>query len=303
MISQRSNTQRTTFNSLALELKQAIYQYAAIDDDHGNQNEIRVTYILDKKSHDGIGTLQSQTLTTLEKLLKVDSYIWQEAIDYLTGPLFCWVLVSDAQPHMFLLRALRKNVPKEVLSRVGHVHLLRVSIQRHTYELVERHQARGEPSELSSFEDIISASPYLSCLGNQYTMDDTTFTAKVKRDISYAMTLLPHAFPSLHRLDISLDTLDCLVDALSPSPIDTHHVQDLVYLTKDIRRPLVTELTSLKHMESIAIIEICVFWEDSLGSHRPPGYDLSDKTLRTLQQTFIEALRLRIPAKSITGYA
>jgi hypothetical protein len=93
--SETSTIHRSSFNSLPLELRQAVYHYAATDnptnnhdDDDGSARELRVTYKMNDSTHAEIGTLQSQALATLEKLLEVANNTWQEAVDYLTGPLF-----------------------------------------------------------------------------------------------------------------------------------------------------------------------------------------------------------------------
>jgi hypothetical protein len=106
--------QQTSFNRLPLELRQAIYQYAATDDseEHGPR-EIRIKYTMNDTTHAEIGVLESQALSTLDTLSKVSKDIWEEAVVYLTSPLFCWALISDAQPHMYLLQALRKTVSKK----------------------------------------------------------------------------------------------------------------------------------------------------------------------------------------------
>ncbi|KAF2831042.1 hypothetical protein CC86DRAFT_401601 [Ophiobolus disseminans] len=148
---------------------------------------------------DTVGTLRSQALATLEKLLQVDRNMWQEAVDYLTGPIFCWVLVSDAQPHMYLLRALRKTAPKEVVTRIVHARLSQVTVQRHIDALIPR---RYDTST-------VTPSPHIVQLGPQ-TIEYGYRRARkmVTSEVGYAMIILPHVLPSLQRLDITLDVAD-----------------------------------------------------------------------------------------------
>jgi hypothetical protein len=300
--------QRTSFNSLPLELRQAVYHYAATDnrtdnhdDDDGSAREVRVTYKMNDTTDAEIGTLQSQAIATLEKLLKVARNTWQEPVDYLTGPLFCWVLISDEAPHMFLLRALRKSVPKEVFSKIVHARLLRVSLQRHTFGVHSESVSVSRAYQASL--DMISASAYLSHLGSQYTAEENHLIAKVKSDIRYAMTLLPHTFTSLRRLDINLDIVDCIHKAGHPPALNIRDILGKDFDRHNDRGPLVEPLATLRHMKTISLVDIRVLWVDFLGSRRPSGYDLCDVTVQNFQQILIEALKKRIPAKSITGHA
>jgi predicted hydrolase (HD superfamily) len=198
------------------------------------------------------------------------------------------VLISEEAPHMFLHRALRKSVPKEVLGKIVHARLLRVSLQQHIFE---------------AFSMPTVTSAYVNSLVSQYGEQEQHTIAKVKHDIGYAMTLLSHTFNSLRRLDINLDIVDYI-----HNPCHTAAENIPRILAEDIhdgtnRGPLLLPLATLRHMKSISLVDIRVLWVDFLGSRRPSGYDLCDVTVQNFQQIMIEALKKRIPAKSITGHA
>jgi len=282
--------QQTSFNGLPLELRQAIYQYAAIDDseDH-DARQIRIQYTMKAVGHAEVGVLDSQALSTLETLSKISTEIWEEAVQYLTGQLFCWILVSDAQPHMYLLRALRKSVPKDILGRISHIRLLRLSVIQHTFDL----------TSATSIADSLAASAYLSRLGLQYTDRNEHLRTKVKGDVGYAITLLPYVFSALRRPDLNIELADALhMRGQTVRSIDVHAVKEAYFWENYVGA--FSPLRMLRHVNGIRDIELFVLWDSFLGAlHRPPGYDLSNDATRELQRNFVEALKTCVPAKSI----
>lgn len=83
---------------------------------------------LSQATIDGSGTFDASILELFESLQQVSSELHREAIMYLTGRLFFWVFVSEAQPHMYLLQALHKHTQGQVLFRICRVRLEGLSV-------------------------------------------------------------------------------------------------------------------------------------------------------------------------------
>lgn len=189
---------------------------------------------------------------------------------------------------MYLLRAFRKTVPKEVLSKILHVHLLRVTLRRYVFKF---------PRVTTGMSN------YFIHLGPQYTTGLPILSVKIKNDIGYVATLLPHAFPSLLRIDISLHVTDCFdmphldrfndsEQALQLATAHWHH------------SPLFMPSLLLAHMKNIENIEVCILWDKNL--HQCLNQGSSTAIIghaQRLQQLFEDDLKTQVAVKSITSHA
>ncbi|OAL07649.1 hypothetical protein IQ06DRAFT_342365 [Phaeosphaeriaceae sp. SRC1lsM3a] len=116
--------------TLPLELRQCIYRYAT--NDSNEERDIGIEFALSEDGKDEFGTFVAPVLDALVKMKEISSAMYEEAVKHLTGLSFTWVLVSELQPHMYLLRALRKSYPKDALERISHIRLERMTVLEHT---------------------------------------------------------------------------------------------------------------------------------------------------------------------------
>jgi hypothetical protein len=118
-----------TFFSLPAELRQYIYKIAATD----NSRDFVVTFTLHQNTQSGNGALRSQALAVFQKLYNVSMLVRQDIGSFMTFTHFRWVLISDAQPHLYLLRKLLWTIPEEIRSKIVHVYLPRIRLQEHCF--------------------------------------------------------------------------------------------------------------------------------------------------------------------------
>ncbi|OAL07650.1 hypothetical protein IQ06DRAFT_342366 [Phaeosphaeriaceae sp. SRC1lsM3a] len=196
---------KITFYSLPLEMRQNIYLFAATD--LCNEREIRVKFELSHTTTDGSGTFDAPTLDLLSSLQQVSSELYQEATEYMTSAVFCWVFVSEAQPHLYMLQALRKYAQGQVLSRITHVRLEGVSVMNMTH-----------PGAPVINLDEVPIPAYFKHSQSEYAPtaipNSKDIPDEVMREIGHGLSLLPHQMSSLQRLDIDLDKSDYLVDSI-----------------------------------------------------------------------------------------
>jgi hypothetical protein len=119
-----------TFFSLPTELRQYIYKIAATD----NLRDFEMTFTLHQNTSNGTGAFRSQALAVFQKLYNVNKLVRLDMVNFMTFTHFRWVLISDTQPHLYLLRGLLWTVPEEVRSKIVHAQLPRLRVQEHVYQ-------------------------------------------------------------------------------------------------------------------------------------------------------------------------
>lgn len=139
--------------------------------------------------------LLSHTVTLI-KLKEVSMAMCEEAVKYLNSSQFTWILVSKLQPHMYLLRALRKSYPRAMLARISHVRVECASVTEHVCPVPSitfaSHGIICDEEQLSHHRRA-----YVHHLGPRYD-SETAYSSKLKRDFSYGLSLVPVAFPQFH---------------------------------------------------------------------------------------------------------
>lgn len=294
------SSRKISFHNLPLELQQTIIDYAATDSP--GARELYVTYTLYDITHDKTGRLQSQALAILDKLRRVGKKIFETAINYLTGPLFRWVFVSETQPHMFLIRALRKWVNKNILARITRIRLQHFTVTGQIcpppFKVGDVYISRYE---VISWMKIYSA--YFQRLSRADTYDEHNFSGKVKRDVGYSLTLLPPTLPALQQLELELDVVDCLrlVDRTKELLCVTQLPSN--FWQKGGDAGIFLQLGAIGNGKSVGSIDLHVFWKDLGIRSRLPCYKLKDEDAKTIQDLYLEDMRKVLSFKSVTGHS
>lgn len=293
-----ASSRAKSFHDLPLELRQNIVCYAATDSFEACK--LFVTYTLYDITHDKTGRVQSQTLAILDQIRRVGKEIFEVAIGYLTSPRFRWVFVSQAQPHLYLVRTLRKYLHKTILARIKHVSLPHFTVMGHihpAHSLIER-----ECVDQWEIESMRGTLAYVQRLPQEDTKSADRFGNKVANDVGYSLTLLPHTIPALQRLDIDLDVADCLLSGYGRFALRTIiRLPSSRWPTK-LTGGIITPLTAFGNAKTAGGIELHVFWKDSGMRSRITRYKLSDGIAKLLQELFVEGMREESPFKSITSH-
>ena len=277
---------------LPLEIKQMIFKWAASD----NSSDIQIRLL-----HDNEGQLHAPAVDLLTKLKdQYSTKAYHQAVEYLTGSMFRWTFNSDTQPHRYLLRAFRNSVPMEVRQRIKHAYLPRVTV----YGLI------NPATRSTSFKNLRMPNPsvpepysdYFTRLGATPFLDWVVLIIQIKKDNAGGMQLLPIALPSLKKLDLGLDILDCLERKPELMTDDTFvRSEDWMYLLQC--SPLSGGFGALANLTEIANLDIRVIWYDFLDKKRNfPGFsgEIEKKAHVFLMETFC----LSLPAaKSIVGHS
>ncbi|EOA89078.1 hypothetical protein ACJQWK_06045 [Exserohilum turcicum] len=278
---------------MPLELKQMVFNQIAI----GDTNDIEIK-LADEYSQ----TLESPVLDLLADLKRwypEDVYI--AAIYYFTGLQFRWVFVSDHEPYRKLFRIFRKQIPIEVRERIKHIYLRRVRLASlmNQVQLLFNSLPHSDETQLPHISDYPRyLQPIVEKLPQVQGLD--IFHA-ILLEIRSAMLLLPHAIPSLDKLDLGLEISDCLI---------TLHSQGKLYrysrfISQDTGTNaidgLVITLSPLKTIANISQLNIRIIWDSNL-EHDTKRIKITDKKEEYTKNSVIKALHKEIPAKSITGH-
>ena len=274
---------------LPLEIKQMIFKWAASD----NSSDIQIRLL-----HDNEGQLHAPAVDLLAKLKdQYSAKAYYQAVEYLTGSTFRWTFSSDTQPHRYLLRAFRNSVPMEVRQRIKHAYLPRVTV----YGLI------NPATQSTSFENLrihnpsipIPYSDYFTRLGAMTSFNWTLMVVQIKKDITGGMQLLPIALPSLKKLAIGLDPIDCL--ERHPKQITHRDIRPDDLSSRITWGPLPGGFGALANLTEIANLDIRVIWYDFLDKKRNfAGFsgEIEKKAHVFLMETFC----LSLPAaRSIVG--
>jgi len=275
---------------LPLEIKQMIFKWAASD----NSSEIQIRLL-----HGNEGQLHAPAIDLLTKLKdQYSSKAYYQAVEYLTGSTFRWTFSSDTQPDRYLLRAFRNSVPMEVRQRIKHAYLPRVTV----YGLI------NPATRSTSFEHLQTVNPsilmpypdYFTRLGAKAASDYSSIVMKIKRDIAGGISLLPHILPSLEKLDLGLDIIDCC--QTNPKDLAQYCPQDEILGLLGFG-PLRGGLEALANLKDITSLDVRVYWGDFLHKEQLSGCDLITDNETQYRDHIIKALCLSLPAaKSIVGH-
>lgn len=301
-IATSTDSQRTTFENLPLELRQDIYLCVAGD---LHKREIYVEFTLSGHVAEESGTLYSPALELLSRLHHVSEHYYHEAFEYLTSISVLWVFVSEAQPHKYLLRALREGVHKKVLQHITRVRFARVTIMGHTQPSLGKLDG-GSHDELLKIRPLPA---YLNYLGvgstrspvGQRIYDGNGLRMKVENDIAYGFTLLPLHLPALRRLHIELDILDCLTGTnfcgLLDQAIRRPHARKFYFFD---HTSMIADLVRIGHLRSAGMIEVQIHWRDfGFRGRMVDNRILTDELFEKLQVDLIERLRDQMPVRRI----
>jgi hypothetical protein len=277
---------------LPLEVKQMIFKLAASD----NDSDIQISLL-----HDNEDRLDAPAVDLLAKLKhEYSADVYTQAVQYLTGPAFRWTFISDSQPHRFLLRAFRISVPAEVRKLIEHAYLPRVTVYGLTNSVTQS----------ISLEDLLIMhrpgsthySDYLTRLGAaSASAYSSTILFQIKRDIAGGISLLPLVLPSLNKLDLSLDIIDCShTDILSLHGNATLSDQSQFQL---INGPLIAGLGALGKSEAITGLAVRVIWKDFLKKDQSFRVEFTEDVEKVSQDSYIKALGLSAPVKSVVSHS
>ncbi|KAI4648097.1 hypothetical protein J4E93_004508 [Alternaria ventricosa] len=274
---------------LPLEIKQMIFKWAASD----NSSEIQIRLL-----HDNEDRLHAPTVDLLAKLKdQYSAKAYCQAVEYLTGSMFRWTFSSDTQPHRYLLRVFRNSVPMEVRQRIQHAYLPRVTVRG----LVNPDTLSTSLEDLEMMEMglLLDCSDYLTRLSAKATSDSTSIVMKINRDIAGGISLLPHILPSLKKLDLGLDVIDCCL----ANPDDLRLCRQ--GRIKGLLRygPLTGGLGALANLKDVTSLDVRVYWNDFLHDEQLNGSDFITANGKQWRDHIIKALCLSLPAaKSIVGH-
>jgi len=278
---------------LPLEIKQMIFKWAASD----NSSDIQIRLL-----HDNEGQLHAPAVDLLTKLKdQYSAKAYHQAVEYLTGSTFRWTFSSDTQPHRYLLRAFRNSVPMEVRQQIKHAYLPRVTV----YGLI------NPATQSTSFEHLQMVSPsilmpysdYFTRLGAMTTYEELFIVMRIRNDIAGGIQLLPITLPSLKKLDLSLDIIDCWRRQPERAiRVRVTRSEDWMYLLQC--SPLPAGVGALANLAGIANLDIRVIWDDFLEKKRNFAGTCSGEIEKKAHVIFMEALRSSLPAaRSIVGHS
>jgi hypothetical protein len=90
--------------SIPLELRLCIYRYAFTDS--SESRDIRIDVELNEDDSVKSGEFKAPALDVLVEMKEVSTSLYDEAVEHLTSYIFTWILVSELQPHVHLIRSL-----------------------------------------------------------------------------------------------------------------------------------------------------------------------------------------------------
>ncbi|KAI4607722.1 hypothetical protein J4E80_009463 [Alternaria sp. BMP 0032] len=274
---------------LPLEIKQMVFKWAASD--NGGKIHIRLL-------HDNEDRLHAPAVDLLAKLKdQYSAKVYYQAVEYLTGSMFRWTFNSDTQPHRYLLRAVRDSVPMEVRQRIKHVYLPRVTVKG----LINPDTLSTSLEDLQLMEvgSLLDYSDYFTRLGAKAASNCDSIVMKIKRDLAGGISLLPHTLPSLERLDLGLDIIDCC----QTKGFALHRPQDEILGLLGFG-PLTGGLGALANLKDITSLDVRVYWDDFLHKEHLSGYDFITANETQYRNHIIKALCLSLPAAmSIVGHS
>jgi hypothetical protein len=257
---------------------------AASDD--SDDIEIRLT-------HDDENMLRAPALDLLEELkLEYSAELYTQASQYLTGPTFRWVFVSDTQPHRYLLRAFREHVPKGIRDMITRVYLPHVTARGYTRPSAGYHNIDLNIPHSWNYDH------YFIRIDPVRKGDWSHIMRAIRKDIGFGITLLAHVLPSIKRLDIGLDVLDCV-------PSLSYHIRMLGpgWPNTENGGPLLEQMIPLKNLKTIGDIDVRICWDDFFQQDRIPDTPLARDTDTDWQRRFMDKLVKHIPANSIIGHS
>jgi hypothetical protein len=283
-MSPKDNSFSEAFDKLLpLEVKQMIFKWAASN----NTSDIQISLL-----HDNEDRLDAPAVDSAD--------VYTQAVQYLTGLAFRWTFISDSQPHRFLLRDFRISVPAEVRQLIEHVYLPRVTVYGLTNSVtqsisLEDLQIRHRPGP-------IHYSDYLTRLGAASVSSYSgTILVQIKRDIAGGISLLPLVLPSLNKLDLGLDIIDCLHrNILSLHSNVTLSYQSQPHLNDG---PLTAGLGALGKSEAIPGLDVRVIWKDFLKKDQTFEINFTEDVEKASQDSYINALGLSAPVKSVVSHS
>lgn len=125
---------------------------------------------------------------------------------------------------------------------------------------------------------------------------------KVYNDIAYGFTLFPHVFPALIRLDIELDTVDCLTgDHFCDILGEASYPLSKDSLWRD-RTNMIAELIRIGHLRNAGMIEVHVCWKDfGFRKRMLNNCVLSEDLLMRLKDDFMERLMKLMPVRDVVS--
>lgn len=285
---------------LPLEVRHIIYQELAFEDD---STDIPISLVDDNSSTQ----LEAPVIDMLDQLSQVSQTTYQEAFGFLTSRSCRWVIHSGAQPHIFVFRALRTHLDAAIRGRIRHIYLPKVGIRGVSDPLRVGDIPRPRDGHTVPLPPISQYTPYLRRIDpNAVTRrdhDNSTLATTIYGDINRAFMILPHVLPNVEKIDMSLDIFDCLGDNQYGDAILFRLSKVLTWSPQ--RRhdgPAIFQFVDLlSGHRNIQNIDIRVFWDDFY--HR--GRNLAERfpvEKKAMQDLFIEDMKMRVPAKSITGY-
>ncbi|KAI4658542.1 uncharacterized protein J4E79_006948 [Alternaria viburni] len=262
---------------LPLEIKQMIFKWAASD----NSSEIQIRLL-----HDNEGQLHAPAVDLLAKLKEqYSAKAYYQAVD-------------DTQPHRYLLRAFRNSVPMEVRQRIKHAYLPRVTVKG----LINPDTLSTSLEDLQMMEvgSLLDYSAYFTRLGAKATSDDASIVMKIKRDIAGGISLLPHILPSLEKLDLGLDVIDCC--QINPRVLALYRPQgEILGLLR--YGPLTVGLGALANLKDVTRLDVRVYWNDFLHKGQLSRRDFIKANETQYRDHIMKTLCLSLPAaKSIVGH-
>lgn len=234
-------------------------------------------------------------LDILKNLREVDVQLFEEGRAFLFSKAFRFVITGDIWPHMYVLRAFRKEVLHEWSKHITRV-LLAKFTRRGLFEL-----ARSRKGQLS-----------FSKKYNKTLLTSVYDKADIARDLRYVMWLLGPTFPHLETLDLNIDPIEIVPGARhlneedrlatleqkvarmkNPDWEDSTHAQALKELAN---------LGKTSHVLGVESLHLRIFWGDFIQKAFFRNNHIDPEFLETIQSGFVTRFRAILPAKSITSH-
>ncbi|KAF2635357.1 hypothetical protein P280DRAFT_536441 [Massarina eburnea CBS 473.64] len=282
-----------TLQSLPRELKQQILRESF--DATGRYNDVKIGLA------DDCETILFPALDIVDKLKAVDLRLFEEAKAYLFNKpsLFRFAFVGNIWPHRYILRAFRSRVPLEDRQKITHIYLEKYSSEIFFHS--------NDPSDRRSHTNPIhpaSQRPYPN-----KTWDYFCSRCALK-DMHHALVVFPMILPSVVRLDMGIDVIECISRSYGPdnrSVSVARDVESAIQPRRDINtnRYFIFKESLMNHAVLTlrglrGVKEICVCWSNFL--HRGDEYDgeAMKASEEKAERLFIRLMKHQIVGKTIT---
>jgi hypothetical protein len=282
------------FHKLTRELREMILDELLTD----GTNDVQLRRI-------GDHNITSAAIEELEKLKMVDKEMHIEATNYMYLR-HRFVFVDEEQPCRVLLRTFNRQTSLANRQLIRRIYIPQFTIQGLIYnsETPMRSLCLRSRFDLDSARSSYLQSKYpKSPIPYDFRSDASVFSS-LHQDMQLTMQLLRFTFPSLKRLDLGLDILECLPYRGDDSYLGSSSLSHAVaYARKGAWKwsYMMDRLCELKTFPGIRQMSVQIFWKDFIERRAVLDIQMTDELRKELQHLFLAQLREQIPAVKITG--